>query len=69
MDEKLETPTPTPNRVKRFVQKHKVAITVVVSSACWITINRLALKQHNDFLKEKGLYDEFYNPEDEEMGN
>jgi len=64
---KQETPS-TPRRVKNFVQKHKVAITVVVTSTVWIYINRSALKQHNDFLKEKGLYDEFYTPTDEEMG-
>lgn len=55
-------------RAKNFVQRHKVAITVVVTSTCWIAINRSALKQHNDFLKEKGLYDEFYTSTDEEMG-
>lgn len=64
---KNETPS-APQRVKKFVQKHKVAITVIVTSACWITINQRALKLHNDFLKEKGLYDEFYTPTDEEMG-
>jgi hypothetical protein len=51
--------------VRKFVADHKVAITVVVTSACWITVNRLALKGHNDFLKEKGLYEEFYTPEEE----
>jgi len=50
------------------VQRHKVAITVVVTSIAWITMNRLALKQHNDFLKENGLYDAFYAPTEEEMG-
>lgn len=67
MDEIIETPS-IPRRVGRFVKKHRVAITVVVTSTCWIAINRAALKQHNDFLKEKGLYDEFYTPTDEEMG-
>lgn len=61
----IEKTTPI-RRVKNFVQKHKVAITVTVTSACWIAINRAALSQHDDFLKEKGLYDEFYSPEDEE---
>lgn len=53
--------------IKKFAARHKVAITVVVTSVCWIAINRLALKGHNDFLKEKGLYDEFYVAEDEEV--
>lgn len=51
---------------KSFVKRHKVAIAVIASSAFWITINRLSLKQHNDFLKEKDLYDEFYTPEETE---
>lgn len=60
----IEETTPKPKK-KNFVQRHKVAITVVVTSAFWITMNRLALKQHNDFLKEKDLYEEFYVTEDE----
>ena len=60
-----ETPNETPksNRVKTFVRKHKVAIAVVTTSTFWIVMNRLALKQHDDFLKDKGLYEEFYTPE------
>lgn len=58
-----ETPAP---KKKNFVQRHKVAITVIVTSACWITINRLAFKSHNDFLKEHDLYDEYYTPEETE---
>lgn len=64
MDEINETP-PTPNRVKSFVQKHKVAITVTATSTVWVLLMQRALKQHNDFLKEKGLYEEFYTPEEE----
>lgn len=63
----IEETTPKPKK-KNFVQRHKVAITVVVTSAIWITMNRLALKQHNDFLKDNGLYDAFYAPTEEEMG-
>lgn len=65
--DKIEEIPETPKK-KNFVQRHKVAITVFVTSACWIALNRVALKQHNDFLREKGLYDEFYTPQDEEMG-
>jgi hypothetical protein len=53
---------------KNFVKAHKVAVTVVVTSAIWITINRAALKGHNEFLKEKGLWEEFYMPTNEELG-
>lgn len=63
MDEIKETPVP---EKKSFVQRHKVAITVVATSACWIVINRIALKEHNDFLKENGLYEKFMQEPDEE---
>lgn len=51
------------NSTKNFVKKHRVAIAVVVTAATCLTINRYALKQHDAFLKEKGLFDEFYTPE------
>lgn len=53
---------------KNFVQAHKVAIAVTVTSAFWIAVNRRAMKDHNEFLKEKGLYNEFYMPTNEELG-
>lgn len=58
--------TPAPVKKQSFVGRHKVAIAVIATSACWIALNRLSLKGHNDFLKEKGLYDEFYTPEETE---
>lgn len=51
---------------KNFVYKHRVAIAVVATTAVCLKINNLALKQHNEFLKEKGLYEEFYTPEENE---
>lgn len=45
---------------KRFVVRHKVAIAVVVTTAVCVKMNNIALKQHNDFLKENDLYDAFY---------
>lgn len=56
------TATATP--VRNFVRKHKVAIAVTATVIVMGGINRLALKQHDEFLKEKGLYEEFYTPED-----
>jgi hypothetical protein len=64
MNETVETPVP--EKKPSFVRRHKVAIAVVTTSAFWIVMNRLALKQHNDFLKEKDLYMEFYTPEETE---
>lgn len=45
---------------KNFVEKHKVAIAVTGTAVTCLYLNRLALQQHNDFLKENGLYDAFY---------
>jgi hypothetical protein len=52
---------------KNFVKKHRVAIAITGTSAAWFAINRFALNQHDEFLKEKGLYEEFYTPEDEDL--
>lgn len=57
MLEKVTTP------VKKFVNDHKVAITATVTAAICLAISKSATNQHDDFLKEKGLYDEFYDPE------
>lgn len=53
-----------PTRIKNFAKRHKTGIAVTATSAFWIWVNRTAIKQHNAFLTEKGLYDEFYQPED-----
>lgn len=66
MDVALESIRPE-NRIKRFVRKHKVAITVAVTSTIWTGITLAAQRSHNEFLKEKGLYDEYYTPRDEDM--
>lgn len=51
-------------KFRNFVERHKVAIAVTGTAASCLYLNRVALKQHDDFLKEKGLYEEFYNPDD-----
>lgn len=55
------------NPVKKFVKKHKVAISVTVTASICLALNRLALRDHNDFLKENNLYDAFYALTDEEL--
>jgi len=50
-------------RTKKFAADHKVAIAVVATTTVCFAINRVAMKQHNDFLKEHDLYDEFYRSE------
>lgn len=54
--------------IKNFVEEHKVAIAVTATSTACLALNRVALKQHDEFLKEKGLYEEFYSdPTDDEL--
>lgn len=50
---------------KNFVAKHRVAIAVTGTAAACLYLNRRAMSQHDEFLKEKGLYEEFYTPEEE----
>lgn len=60
------------NRIKKkvvatkdFVAKHRVAIAVVGTSIVWIKIMATAAEQHNEFLKEHGLYEKFYDTGEE----
>lgn len=55
----------TVNPVMKFVRRHKTAIAVTATATICLALNRIALKQHDEFLKEHDLYDEFYTPEDE----
>lgn len=51
--------------VKKFVAEHKTAIAVTTTATVCLVLNRVALAQHDDFLKEHGLYDEYYNGTEE----
>lgn len=55
-------PESIPTRAKNFIVRHKVAVAVSVTTAVCLVLNRVALKQHDEFLESKGLKDEFYNP-------
>ena len=48
---------------KNFVKKHRVAIAVTGTAATCLYLNYRAMEMHNEFLKEHGLYDQFYTPE------
>jgi hypothetical protein len=52
--------------VKEFVARNQIKIlaTVAVVSTTVAAYQQLGVKQHNDFLREKGLYEEFYQQED-----
>jgi hypothetical protein len=55
---------------KDFVYKHRVAIAVTITAAIAVRWNFKTAKQFNDFLRERGLYDEFYTePEEEELAS
>lgn len=55
----------TISKTKVFVQEHKVAVAVSVTSLVWYKLNRRAFSQYDNFLKEKGLYEEFWTPEED----
>ena len=48
---------------KNFVANHKSAFAFVVGASIGIALNKTALREHDAFLKEHGLYEEFYLPE------
>lgn len=52
-------------RTQQFVSNHKVAIAVVastaVTAAACLKLNKRNINQMNEFLTEKGLFDEFWN--------
>jgi hypothetical protein len=48
---------------KKFVEDHKVGIAVICTAAVLIKVNRMALKDHDDFLKDHDLYEKFYSIE------
>lgn len=45
--------------------ERRILITTSVVGITGTVLMRIGLKQHNDFLREKGLYEEFYTPEEE----
>lgn len=40
---------------KEFVKNHRVAIAVVVTSACWITLQRRNAKMFDEFLVQHAI--------------
>jgi hypothetical protein len=47
--------------VKKFVVAHKTALAVTATAVISYSIHHAAIKDHNDFLAEHGLLNEFYN--------
>lgn len=54
-----------PSKVKNFVKRHKTGIAVIGTAGVCLLLNRLSLRQHDEFLAEKGLLEEFYTPTEE----
>lgn len=50
--------------VKNFVDRNKVALIVGAVAITGIVIQRKALKQHDEYLKEHGLYEDYYTLEE-----
>ncbi len=53
---------------KKFVHDHRVAIAITLTTVICLTLNRVTLSAHDEFLTEHGLIDEFYTPTEEEIG-
>lgn len=49
---------------KKFVAKNKATLVVAGAAFAVIALQQAGIKQHNDFLREKNLFDEFYADED-----
>lgn len=47
---------------KNFVMNHKVTLAIGVTTLTCLKLNKMALRDHDDFLKEHNLYDAFYTP-------
>jgi hypothetical protein len=55
----FKTIAPAMNFVKR--NERRILITTTVVSTTAAVVMRSGIAQHNEFLRERGLFDEFYN--------
>lgn len=53
------------NRMTEFVADHKVGLTVAATTLVFVKLNKMALRDHDNFLKEHGLYEKFYTVTEE----
>lgn len=54
------------DRAEKFVDDHKVAITVFAMTALAVKWNKMALRDHESFMAEKGILEEFYTLAEDE---
>ena len=50
-------------RSREFVSRHRVGIAVVTTAVICTKLNSKAIAAHDDFLRDEGLFEKFYNPE------
>lgn len=50
----------TASAVTGFVYRHRTGIAFAATTLGLIAVNRLAIRDHDNFLKSKGLYNEYY---------
>lgn len=62
----MENEKKVTTRAKKIWADHKTKIltATTVLSTTTAVVMRIAIKQHDDFLREKGLYEEFYTEEE-----
>lgn len=48
---------------KKFVVNHKVAIAITATAVTCLALNKRNINMYDKFLKEHGLLDKFYTPE------
>ena len=54
-------------RTKKFFADHRVGIAVTLTALVALKLNKLALKDHEDFMAENGILESYYTLEDEEV--
>ena len=52
-------------KTKIVANKTKILGSIAIGATTAVIIQQIGLKQHDEFLKEHGLYDAFYTPEED----
>jgi hypothetical protein len=48
-------------RTKKFFVDHKVGIAITATALVALQLNKLALKDHENFMEENGILESYYN--------
>lgn len=51
---------------RKFIEDHKVAIAVIVTTLVAVKVNKIALKDHEDFMEKHGILELYYTQTDDE---